>query len=100
MKNNDQVILERIYEKNILENNSNEIRNKIEEFFADGSDWIKSVFMRIVDENGMENLGETYRYFKDFISKFSMRRTENDPVLEKALISIKRTIDFLDGLKK
>ena len=56
--------------------------------------------MRIVDENGMGNLGETYRYFNDFVSKFSMRRTENDPVLEKALISIKRTIDFLDGLKK
>jgi hypothetical protein len=100
MKNRDQVILEKIYKRNILENNSNEIRNKIEEFFLDGSDWVKSVFMRIVDENGIENLSETYEYFKDFHDRFLMRKTENDPVLHKALISIKKTIDFLESLKK
>lgn len=90
--NKDQKKLQNLY-LNIYENfqendGNNDIINDIVSFFQEDKgipNYIGKSFISVIQNNGLENINDTYEYLNNFIKKIGMLRSGVDPVRDNTL---------------
>jgi uncharacterized protein (UPF0297 family) len=104
MQNTDQKNLQNIY-INLYENfeqNDSNIINDIVSFFGEENgipEYIGKTFIAIIQNNGIENINDTYEYVNSFIKKLGMFKAGIDVVRDNTLNACIKTKEYIQRLQ-
>lgn len=101
MNKKDQKQIEKIYMslyENVQPENESRIISDLIYFFKDLPEWVSRSFINIIQENGVQNIQDTYEYLDNITKKFGILNNKQDPIREQTLNACLQAKKYISNL--